>query len=261
MYKNSKWSKEIIALQNEDGLWGYFHTLSDPSKNPITTEQALRRLQILGYTIDDACIQKTVQYMHDCLIGKKDMPDRREKTHDWDIFTQLMLSTWIRRFTKDDSRDAFERWTSSNDSEFWEPAHKSIEETEEIINEYVENYKNSDWYMWAIELENELIGLVCGNEINEDIRSICIGYCITRSCWNKGIATEALRAVLSFAFKQMKVNRITGRHHIDNAASGRVMEKCGFRYEGTLRQIIKDGRGNLVDCKYYSILKNEFIDI
>lgn len=103
MYKNSKWSKEIISLQNEDGLWGYFHTLSDPNKHPITTEQALRRLQIMGYIIEDTCIQKTVQYMHDCLIGKKEMPDRREKTHNWDTFTQLMLSTWIRRFTKDDT--------------------------------------------------------------------------------------------------------------------------------------------------------------
>ncbi len=102
MYKDSKWAKEIISLQDKDGLWGYFHTLSEPKKQPITTEQALRRLQILGYTIEDTCIQKTVSYMHNCLIGKVEMPDRREKTHDWDIFTQLMLSTWIRRFTKDD---------------------------------------------------------------------------------------------------------------------------------------------------------------
>lgn len=102
MYKDSRWSKEILSLQNEEGLWGYFHTLSDPKKHPITTEQALRRLQVLGFTIDDVCIQKAVQSMHDCLIGKKEMPDRREKSHDWDIFTELMLSTWIRRFTKDD---------------------------------------------------------------------------------------------------------------------------------------------------------------
>ncbi len=102
-YKDSRWSKEIISLQKEDGLWGYFHTLSDPNKHPLTTEQALRRLQVLGFTIEDACIQKTVQYMQDCLIGKKEMPDPREKSHNWDIFTQLMLSTWIRRFTKDDN--------------------------------------------------------------------------------------------------------------------------------------------------------------
>ena len=107
MYKDSRWSKEIISIQSKDGMWGYFHTLSEPNKHPITTEQALRRLQILGYTIEDNCIQKAVQYMHNCLIGEKEIPDRREKTHDWDIFTQVMLSTWIRRFTKDyDSANA-----------------------------------------------------------------------------------------------------------------------------------------------------------
>lgn len=101
MYKDSKWAKEIISQQNSDGLWGYFHTLSEPNeKYPITTEQALHRLYILGYTIDDEPIQKTVDYMSMCLSGRKQMPDRREKTHDWDIFTDLMLSTWIRKFTK-----------------------------------------------------------------------------------------------------------------------------------------------------------------
>jgi len=75
-YKNSKWASEILNLQNEDGLWGYFHTLSEPSKTPITTEQALRRLFILGYSIIDEPIQKCVSYMNDCLLGKKQMPDR-----------------------------------------------------------------------------------------------------------------------------------------------------------------------------------------
>lgn len=103
MFKNSRWAREIILLQRKDGSWGFFHTLSEPNKYPITTEQAIRRLQILGYTIDDSCIQKAVQYMHDCLIGIKEIPDRCEKLHDWDIFTRLMLSTWIRRFTKDDA--------------------------------------------------------------------------------------------------------------------------------------------------------------
>ena len=38
--------KEILAQQDENGLWGNFHTLSKPSKAPITTEQALRRLYV-----------------------------------------------------------------------------------------------------------------------------------------------------------------------------------------------------------------------
>jgi ribosomal-protein-alanine N-acetyltransferase len=54
--------------------------------------------------------------------------------------------------------------------------------------------------MWAIEFNNKLIGLVCGSEINENIKSICIGYCITKSYWNIGIATEASKALINYFF-------------------------------------------------------------
>lgn len=58
--------------------------------------------------------------MQDCLVGKKEIPDRREKLHDWDIFTELMLSTWIRRFTKDDykANEVAKKWTEIISSAF-----------------------------------------------------------------------------------------------------------------------------------------------
>lgn len=101
MHKESKWAKNIIAMQESDGKWGCFHSLSQFYNSPITTEQALRRLERLGYTIEDECIQKAVAYMNDCLIGKKSIPDRQEKVHDWNIFASMILATWIRRFTLD----------------------------------------------------------------------------------------------------------------------------------------------------------------
>ena len=61
IHKETKWAKQIISMQRRDGTWGDFHTLS----------------------------------------GKREIPDRREKLVDWDMFTSLILSTWIRRFTKD----------------------------------------------------------------------------------------------------------------------------------------------------------------
>jgi len=103
MYKNGKWATAIIALQDDEGKWGQFHSMSRPSDRPITTEQALRRLERLGFTFEDACIQKAVAYMNECLNGKA-IPDPREKLHDWDIFCALMLSTWIRRFTPDNAK-------------------------------------------------------------------------------------------------------------------------------------------------------------
>lgn len=103
-HKSGVHAKKLIALQREDGAWGHFHSLSQNSGAPVTTEQALRRLERLGFTQKDAPIQKALSYMSDCLAGKKELPDRREKTHDWDLFTRTMLSAWIRRFTDADAR-------------------------------------------------------------------------------------------------------------------------------------------------------------
>ena len=102
-HKNTKWACNIISLQDNEGKWGCFHSLSQFYNSPMTTEQALRRLQRLGFTIDDDCIQKAVGYMTDCLMGKKEIPDRKKKVQDWTVFSNLMLAAWIRRFTKDNA--------------------------------------------------------------------------------------------------------------------------------------------------------------
>lgn len=101
MYKEGKWAKQILDQQDERGLWGPFHTLANPVSGLISTEQAIQRLEILGYTINDPPIQKTIDFMNDCILRKKEMPDKREKSHNWDLFSDLMFAAWIRRFTKD----------------------------------------------------------------------------------------------------------------------------------------------------------------
>lgn len=99
MHKDTRWPQQIISMQEKDGKWGFFHTPAGSSRRPITTEQALRRLERLGYTIEDICIQKACSYMNNCLVGRTEIPDRREKLLDWEIFVSLMLAAWIRRFS------------------------------------------------------------------------------------------------------------------------------------------------------------------
>lgn len=101
MFKDSLDAKKIIAAQDENGLWGNFHSLAEPTNKPYTTEQALRRLEILGYTKFDLPIKRTIDFMEACLRRNAIMPDRREESHNWDIFMELMLATWIRRFSND----------------------------------------------------------------------------------------------------------------------------------------------------------------
>jgi hypothetical protein len=120
-FKDGKWARKVIQLQHDDGSWGYFHTLSKPSsKQPMTTEQALRRLEILGFTIDDNPIQKAVKYLHNCLIGKEHIPDYWEKGSDWKSYHDLMLSTWIKRFTPDDkyANGVANKWAEIINSSF-----------------------------------------------------------------------------------------------------------------------------------------------
>ena len=176
------------------------------------------------------------------------------------IGTQLIKTERLilRKFTLDDIPSAYEKWTSCVDSDFWEPTHKNIEETKKVITEYVQNYSKPDWYMWAVEYNNELIGLVCGNEINEEFTRICLGYCITKSQRNKGFTTEACKELIKYFFN-IGFNRVFSMHNPLNPASGRVMQKCGMQYEG----LIRGGslrHGEICDCLQYAILKSDIID-
>ena len=113
MHKTGKWAQQILQLQDEETMWGDFHSLAVASESKMTTEQALRRLERLGYTAEDVCRQKALQYMHDCLSGQKRIPDRVEKVHDWNVFLRLILSTGIRRFTREDTlaNEVAVQWT------------------------------------------------------------------------------------------------------------------------------------------------------
>jgi hypothetical protein len=120
-YKNGKWAAQLIELQKDDGSWGDFHTLAMPtSGKAIATEQAINRLGRLGFTKDDPPIQKALAYMHGCLADTSKIPDYREKRLDWDIFVELMLAVWIRRFTCDDSlaNSIAEKWRVITDAAF-----------------------------------------------------------------------------------------------------------------------------------------------
>jgi ribosomal-protein-alanine N-acetyltransferase len=59
-----------------------------------------------------------------------------------------------------------------------------------------------------------------------------IGYWIAKPFWRRGLATEAGQALIDFARDTLGTNRLTAGHYDDNPASGRVLEKLGFRYTG-----------------------------
>ena len=90
-YKNGKWANQIISMQHPDGSWGCFHTLRGDSDTPMTTEMALHRLGLLGYTAEDDCIKRAIAHM-ETLLHTGELPEGKEKTSDFETFVDLIVA-------------------------------------------------------------------------------------------------------------------------------------------------------------------------
>ena len=166
----------------------------------------------------------------------------------------------LRKFKITDAQDMFDNYASSdNVTKYmtWE-THKNIDVTKEYLQSLTESYSDGKVFDWAIKLksENKVIGSISAKNLNENISKIEIGYCIGEKWWNHGIVTEALKEIIRFLFEEVDINRIEAYHDIRNPASGRVMQKCGMKFEGILRQAYPS-KNDVVDVCIYSILKSD----
>ena len=146
----------------------------------------------------------------------------------------------LRRFVNEDAAAMYKNWASDSEvTKFlmWQP-HSSQEVSQGVTEDWVNLYTNENFYNWAIVLKDngdEPIGNIAVVDIKENISTVHIGYCIGKAWWHRGIMSEALKAVMEFLFDEVDVNRIESRHDPRNPNSGKVMKKCGMKYEGTLR--------------------------
>ena len=167
----------------------------------------------------------------------------------------------LRRFTVDDADDMYRNLCSdSRVNKFltWD-LHKSIVETVELMRVFVERYENPARYCWAIVLKdtNEVIGTIAAPTVKERTETVEVTYAIAFSYWGKGIAAEALKAVISYLFDEVGVNRIEAGHDSNNPNSGKVMVKVGMKREGVLRQAGRNNQG-LFDLVMYSLLRSDY---
>ena len=84
------------------------------------------------------------------------------------------------------------------------------------------------------------IGIVSKTDIYRKIFEI--GFFISENFWGKGIATKAIKAATSYAFRELRYCKIYAEVFSDNIASRRELEKAGLKLEATLKNnIIKNG--------------------
>jgi len=109
---------------------------------------------------------------------------------------------------------------------------------------------------FAVTEDGELRGVIT---MKVDARSRCgeLGYWIGQPFWGRGLATEAVRVILDFGFRELGLNRIQASHLSRNPSSGRVMEKAGMVREGVHRErFLKNDR--FEDAVEYAILRRDW---
>ena len=162
----------------------------------------------------------------------------------------------LRTMKISDAEMMFKNWTSDKEvTKFltWEP-HANLDVTKEWINHCLEH--NLDNLLIVYKENNEPIGSISIVNSHADNTSCEVGYCLGKEYWNKGIMTEALRAFVKDLFKVKNYNYIIACHDVNNPASGKVMEKCGFRPSFIKSELNKNG--DWLDLKYYSLNYEEF---
>ena len=143
----------------------------------------------------------------------------------------------LRKSRKNDACDILEYGSDEETVKYldWVGVKTAAEALEGIIN-----YHWSNPGMWVIELKknHKCIGSI-DLRIKPEHEKSEFGYVLNRKYWNNGYMTEALSAVIKLCFAELDLNRVEAFHYVGNEGSGRVMQKCGMKFEGVSEQGLK----------------------
>lgn len=138
----------------------------------------------------------------------------------------------LRRWRESDAESLYKYASEPKVSQFalW-PTHTSVEMSKWVINNIFK--PNKDAYAIVLRSTREVIGcigLVPGGEEHYSVGKYEreIGYWIGLPYWNQGLTTEALLALINYLSAQGKINTLLITTDVNNIASQRVAEKCGF---------------------------------
>lgn len=147
------------------------------------------------------------------------------------IETERMI---LRPLSVADASNIYERWTSDDRVSKYVRwcTHNSVEDTIEWLKIEENNISSDKIYQWGFTRKESGYLFGCGGLTYNEIEGVFeLGYNIMHAYWNQGYTTEAAKAILEFAIKELKQREFIACHAVDNPASGVVMRKCGFVYE------------------------------
>lgn len=167
----------------------------------------------------------------------------------------------LRKFEYSDDEAMLKYWVADEKIQFLysEPIYSTKDEVKELLDKYINSYTQDNYYRWAIIFKenNQCIGQIAYFLVDDKNHFAEIEYCIGREFQRMGLATEATKAIIKVGFENINLHKVQICHKFINIPSKKVIKKCGFLYEGTLRDYFYMD-GEYVDRLYYSILKSEY---
>lgn len=105
-------------------------------------------------------------------------------------------------------------------------------------------------YRFAVTSRGHVVGIVDIDEISGQQGEL--GYWFDRASWGQGYAFEAARAAVDFAFRTIGLTQLRSGHAADNAASGKILSKLGFRLLGT-EMVASQSRGHEIQQRCFEL--------
>lgn len=136
---------------------------------------------------------------------------------------------------------------------------KHVDEAHQRIARDVEKMAAGDYVRLAVERREDgrVLGEVLLFNFAKDSRRAELGYALGRAAWGCGYAGEALPPLVDYGFEHLDLNRLEAVIDPRNAASARVIERLGFRHEGTQRERYIT-RGETSDAGLYGLLRSDW---
>ena len=164
---------------------------------------------------------------------------------------------YLRPLTTSDAASVFAIMKDPEAMRFWDwPAIRDFETTAEIVAAQIADMEAGRACYWAMALDpaEPAIGCCDLSELDYRHRRAELGFFLNRAQWGCGYAREAMMAVISHAWNDLRLERLWSRCHAGNERSRKLLETLGFVYEGLLRgHVLREGERR--DCAIYGRLR------
>jgi ribosomal-protein-alanine N-acetyltransferase len=144
----------------------------------------------------------------------------------------------LRELILEDAPAIFQNYSDAEATEFIMEPLTSLEQAQNLVQEFIDEYKQGERVFWAVVLKenNAFLGTCSYEGFHwEDFRAE-IGYDLTKGYWGRGFMTEAVQAVIRYGFESLGLNRIEASTFPQNNRSISLLRRLHFQHEGTFRQ-------------------------